>query len=352
MSRWTTSRLSSIAWCNGIQQWVSSSLDGTVKFWPAAPRPETPRLHVDGGVNELAWSPNGMRVAESSGNCPLTLLDPSERESPIVFGKERPCLSVSWASNGRLLTSSGFDPAVHIWNVDSGAEVRALPGKVKRIRSLTGSHHGSALAAIDDGGNIFVWNADSGALLRTWCDRQNQLGQDPYCFTIAWNPDDRRLASAWNDGTVRVYDVESGKQMWSSALHTESAICVAWSIDGTSIASGGGDSLIHILDSATGAKKQTLKGHTAAVMRVAWHPNGGRLASASSDRSVKVWDPLLGKLMLSFSDSSSQMKTVAWSLDGNTLAAGSEDGTIIIYDASPGFKAAGISNATLSGPKD
>jgi WD40 repeat protein len=339
-------KVSSIGWCNGIQQWVSSSLDGTVKFWSATPRHETPRLHVDGGVNDLAWSPNGLRIAESSGNCPVRLLDPNERESPIVFGKECPCLSVSWASNGKLLASSGFDPAVHVWNVDSGAEVRTLPGNVKRIRSLTGSHHGSALAAVDNGGNIFVWNADSGALLQTWCDRQNQLGLDAYCFTIAWSPDDRRLASAWNDGTIRVYDVESGQRIWSVVLHAEQAICVAWSIDGKSIASSGGDSLIHICDSATGTKKQTLKGHTAAVMRIAWQPDGDRLASASSDRSVKVWDPTTGKLMLSFSNPSSQMKTVEWSPDGKTLAAGSEDGTIFIYDASPGFKAAEMSNSS------
>jgi WD40 repeat protein len=202
------------------------------------------------------------------------------------------------------------------------------------------------LAAVDEGSTIFVWNADSGALLRTWTDQRHRLGHAALCFAIAWSPDDRHLASAWNDGTVRVYDALLGKDIWSAWLHGgQITHSVAWSSDGKSIASAGGDSMIYIRDAATGAKKQILKGHTTAVMSVAWHPGGERLASAGGDRSVRVWDPQTGKLMLSLSDLSSLVETVAWSPDGKTLAAGGEDGTIIIYDAAPGFKAAGIGNS-------
>jgi WD40 repeat protein len=339
-----TRKVTSVAWCNGIQQFVSCSDDGTLKFWSAAPQDETPRWQVDGPVNDLAWSPNGLRIAESSGTCPVKLLDPSDRQSPIVFGKECPSHSVSWASKGNLLASGGSDPMVHIWNVDSGVEVRALRGNVEPIRSVAWSHHSSAVAAIDERSNIIVWNANSGALLLTLGDPQHRLGHTAYCFAIAWSPDDRCLASAWNDGTVRVHDVESGKQLWNMWLHGgESTSSVAWSIDGKSIASAGGDSMIYICDAATGAKKKTLQGHTSAVLRIAWHPDGNRLASASSDRSVRIWDPITGKLMLSLIDLSTEMKTVAWSPDGKTLAAGG-DGTIMIYDAVPGFKAAAVGN--------
>jgi WD40 repeat protein len=340
-----TRKVTSVDWCNGIQQFVSCSDDGTVKFWSAAPQDETPRWQVDGPVNDLAWSPNGLRIAASNGQCPVKLLDPSDREPAIVIGKEWSSHSVTWASNGKLLASGGSDQKVHVWNVDSGAQVRTLPGNVEPIRLVAWSQHGSALAAVDEGSNILVWNADSGALLLTLGDPQHRLGLEAFCFGIAWSPDDRYLASAWNDGTVRVHDVELGKQIWNTWLHgSEATTSVAWSIDGKSIASAGGDDMIHICDAATGVKKQTLKGHTSAVMRVAWHPDGDRLASASSDHSVRVWDPITGKLMLSLIDPSSEMKTIAWSPDGKTLAAGG-DGTIIIYDAAPGYKAAGISNS-------
>jgi WD40 repeat protein len=335
--------VTAVGWCNGDQQLVSSGDDGTVRFWSTEARDETPRWHLDGGMNDLAWSPNGLRITASNVAGPVKLLDPTDRESPIVFGKG--CLSVSWASNGKLLASGGCDPMVRVWNVDSGAEVHALQGNVEKIHRVAWSHHSSALAAVDEGCTFFVWNADSGALLRTGRYQRHRLGHPAYCFAIAWSPDDRHLASAWNDGTVRVYDALSGKEIWNILHSGQITHSVAWSLDGKSIASAGGDSMICICDAATGAKKQTLKGHTTAVMSIAWHPGGDRLASASGDRSVRVWDPQTGKLMLSFSDLSSEMTTVAWSPDGKTLAAGGRDGTIIIYDAVPGFKAAGISNS-------
>src|SRR5262249_18561464 len=216
-----TQVVTSVGWCNGNQQLVSSSADGTVKFWSAAPRDETPRLHVKEGVNDLAWSPNGLRIAAANGKSPVKLLDPNDPESPIVFAKESFSVSVSWASNGRLLASSGSEPkpTVHVWNVDSGAVVRALAGKVEPIHRVAWSHHSRVLAAVDEGGTIFVWNADSGALLRTWSDQRHRLGHPAYCFAIAWSPDDRHLASAWNDGTVRVYDALSGKEILNILLH-------------------------------------------------------------------------------------------------------------------------------------
>lgn len=334
-----TSKVTSVNWCQEMQELASSSHDGTVKFWSAAARTEAPRLKVDGMVNALTWSPDSSLIAESPGKGPLKLLDPTHRKSPIVLGGNWTSRANSWAPDGSLLASGGLDPAVHVWDVASGVEVRTLPGKVEHIDLLAWSHHGSTLAAVDEEGNIFVWNTESGALLRTMGDR------NAYCFAIAWSPDDRRLASAWSDSSVRVDDVKTGKQILNMSLHTEAALSVAWSRNGKSIASAGGDSLVHICDAATGARKQTLHGHTAAVMSIAWHPDGDRLASASSDRSVRVWDPETGILMLSFFDVASQMTRVAWSPDGKSLATGSEDGFVTVYEAATGRNTSRIGNS-------
>lgn len=334
-----TAAVTSVCWRDGDRQLVSSSYDGTVKFWSAADREVTVHFDVNGDVTDLAWSPDGRRIAESSGNGPTMLLDPKERDRPIIFGEGWSGLAVGWSANGKLLASSGFDAAVHVWNVESRTEVRTVTGKVESIHSLAWSHRNDAFAAVDQDGCVFVWNADSGAVLRTF-DVEGFS-----CYGVAWSPDGRQLASAWDDGTVRVYSVEAGRQVWGLRLHTEPTESVAWSLDGKSIASAGGDGMIRICDAANGVPRQTLQGHTHAVTRVAWHPDGDRLASASEDCSVRIWDPLTGKLMLSFLDLPSPMTTVAWSPDGRSLAAGSEGGAVTVYDAAAGFKAAGISKS-------
>jgi tetratricopeptide (TPR) repeat protein len=65
---------------------------------------------------------------------------------------------------------------------------------------------------------------------------------------------------------------------------------VAFSPDGARLASAGEDGAVRVWDVATGQEALTLRGHAGPVRRVAFSPDGGRLASAGGDGTVKVWD--------------------------------------------------------------
>ena len=79
--------------------------------------------------------------------------------------------------------------------------------------------------------------------------------------------------------------------------HTSWVASVAFSPDGKLLASGFGDGTIKLWDVATGREVRTLEGHTDIVLSVAFSPDGKILASGSDDGTLKLWDisDLLGR---------------------------------------------------------
>src|SRR5436189_218718 len=77
--------------------------------------------------------------------------------------------------------------------------------------------------------------------------------------------------------------------------HRGSVLAVAFSPDQKTLASASVDLTVRLWDVETGAPKQTLKGHTKRVKSIAYSPDGNTLVSASSDLTIRLWDARTGK---------------------------------------------------------
>jgi WD40 repeat protein len=82
------------------------------------------------------------------------------------------------------------------------------------------------------------------------------------------------------------------RHSWLLSLqgHTSIVSSVAFSPDGKRLVSGSADGTVKMWDAQTGQETLTLHGNTRWVSSVAFSPDGKRLASASLDKTVKVWD--------------------------------------------------------------
>jgi WD40 repeat protein len=122
---------------------------------------------------------------------------------------------------------------------------------------------------------------------------------------------------------------------WSACLqtlegHSDTINSVAFSHDSMRLASASDDGTVKIWDASSGACLQTLEGHSDGVNSVAFSPDSTRLASASRERTVKIWDASSGACLQTFEGHSREVNSVAFSHDLARLVSASSDSTVKI----------------------
>lgn len=165
-----------------------------------------------------------------------------------------------------------------------------------------------------------------------WGSDMTCYGHSEWVYKVVFSPDGKETASASRDGTIKLWDSETGVELATLKGHAGQIGSVAYRPDGQVLASAGFDGTVKIWDIQTRQEIATLTGHTATVAMVAFSPDGRQLASASDDKTVKLWDALTFQEVGSFQGHTEQVGSVAFSPDGTQLATASVDDTIKVWN--------------------
>jgi WD40 repeat protein len=113
--------------------------------------------------------------------------------------------------------------------------------------------------------------------------------------SAAFSSDGESIVSASANGTVRVWNASTGKQVHELKGHTSWVNSAAFSSDGKSIVSASLDNTVRVWNVSPGEPVHELKGHTDAVWSAAFSSDGKSIASASHDKTVRVWNASTGE---------------------------------------------------------
>lgn len=149
---------------------------------------------------------------------------------------------------------------------------------------------------------------------------------------VAWSPDGQRLATASNDKTVRVWNVDGSGEPIVYRRHTNGVYAAAWSPDGKRIASASMDQTLHVWNADGTGEPIVFRGHNGPVRVVAWHPDGKRLFTGGMNKTMGIWnvdgtgsaeplDPKYGGI-----------HTAAWSPNGERVVTGGKDGKVRVWN--------------------
>ncbi len=117
---------------------------------------------------------------------------------------------------------------------------------------------------------------------------------------MAVSADGRRAVSASGDRTLKVWDLETGRELRTLEGRSSYVYGVAASADGRRAVSASDDRTLKVWDLDTGRELCTLAGHSDRVNGVRLSADGRRAVSASDDRTLRLWDLETGAVVATF----------------------------------------------------
>jgi WD40 repeat protein len=150
--------------------------------------------------------------------------------------------------------------------------------------------------------------------------------------SLAFSPNGELLASGADEGTIRLWDVKSHRQLAQVSAGTLPVKTVAFSPDGRSFAAGDENGTISLWDSA---RYEQLGGpihsHDRVLNNIAFSPSGQMLATGGIEGLVRIWSVATRKELGAPIAVHAPVGSVAFSPDGRILASGDYDNTVRMW---------------------
>lgn len=305
---WDATQLAPLYTLSGHTDWVRSvdfSFDGenlvscsddmTVRLWNLRSRKCTIVQKLLDWVTKASFSPNGKRIISSCRDGVLRTVD-------VATLSEIPSFQINHSGSlnrfdlsrdARRVITCSTDTDVHIWDcgspMDTGLSMK-LSGAVYGLSALPGTKN---VAAVTNNGTLGVWNVETGSNI--W-KKEREVGR---VTALSASPDGKIIAIS--DGSkIRIFKSENGEELEfdNTGGHRGWIRNLCFNHSGNTLASVGEDTRTSIILWDMNKRKFLKKiPYASSVYAVDFSKDDRKIVTGSSDMTIRQWDVASGKQM-------------------------------------------------------
>jgi WD40 repeat protein len=217
-------------------------------------------------------------------------------------------------------------------------ELRKMTGHEKWVRSIAVTKDGKKALTGSQDGTLRLWDLASGKEIK------KLTGHKSWTWQVGFSSDEKQaISSGGTDQTVRLWDLEKGEELKQYTGFPKRVYAAAISPDDKYVLGGEGgtdegNNDIHVFEKESGKLVHKLKGHTGYVWRAVFSPDSKKIASAGmNDSTFRIWDVETGKATVTGKDAhDNYVVAVAFSPKGDHLFTAGRDGKVKMWDAEGG----------------
>jgi len=196
-----------------------------------------------------------------------------------------------------ILLTGSRDKSVIVWKLtreegNYGYAQRALKGHNHFVSDVVVSSDGQFALSGSWDGTLRLWEIATGKTTKRFVDHKKDV------LSVAFSPDNRQIVSGARDRTIKLWNtLGECKYTIAEDSHSEWVSCVRFSPNITSpiVVSAGWDKLVKVWNLSNCKLRNNLAGHTGYLNTVTVSPDGSLCASGGKDGVAMLWDLTEGK---------------------------------------------------------